>query len=158
MRDDSLTRAQRAYTKSKLDRTVNERLRMGIFFLIIFALLFFLGRARLPLAHLFADWIGNRDIGTMFHYFISGPDPIRTLTVTTLGNVETCPLQVILSNAYCYAIGGLFPLNPATMQFPNTIFAFLTCIFAFLLGKKLFSDRFFVLLRRSLCAEPVVGL
>ena len=120
---------------------MNERLRFGTFFLIIFALLFFLGRARLPVAFPFWGWVYWRDAyGTMFHYVVSGPNPVTAVVQAILGHQEG-PLQFILMNAYCYTIGDIFPLNPSTMQFPNTIFAFLACVFAFLLGRKLFSDK-----------------
>ncbi len=124
-----------------LDRGINKRLRTGIFFIIIFALLFFLGRARLPLALPFWGWVLWRDAGTMFHYLVSGPGPVTGIIRGILGHVEG-PLQFIILNAYCYGVGDIFPLNPATMQFPNTILTFLIAVFAFLLGRRLFSDRF----------------
>ena len=120
---------------------MNERLRIGTFFLIIFALLFFLGRIDCRLLSLFGAGAYGETYGTMFHYLVSGPNPVAAVVGEILGHQEG-PLQsFILMNAYCYTIGDIFPLNPATMQFPNTVFAFLTCVFAFLLGRKLFSDR-----------------
>jgi hypothetical protein len=119
---------------------MNDRLRIAIFFSLLFAWLFFLGRAGLPLAHEWLDPVAMRDSGTMFHYLLSRPDALRSLFLATLQHVEG-PLQYILINTYCLAVGNAFPLNPATMQFPNTIFAFLTSLFAFLICKKLFSIR-----------------
>ena len=74
----------------------------------------------------------------MFSYLVSRPDPLRSLVLGVLQHVEG-PLQYIILNSYSLAVGNLFPLNPATMQFPNTIFAFLTAVFAFLLCRKFFS-------------------
>ncbi|MGO9116654.1 MAG: hypothetical protein ACLQPD_03485 [Desulfomonilaceae bacterium] len=119
---------------------MNERIRIIIFFSLIFVWLFFLGRAGLPLAHEWLDPAAMRDTGTVFSYLVSRPDPLRSLVLASLQHVEG-PLQFIILNLYCLAIGDKFPLNPLTMQFPNTIFAFLTCLFAFLLCKKLFSIR-----------------
>jgi hypothetical protein len=119
---------------------MNDRLRIAIFFSLIFVWLFFLGRAGLPLAHEWLDPVAMRDSGTMFSYLLSRPDALRSLILATLQHVEG-PLQYILINTYSLAVGNAFPLNPATMQFPNTIFAFLTSLFAFLICKKLFSVR-----------------
>ena len=119
---------------------MNDRLRLIVFFLIIFGLLFFLGRAGLPLAHDWLDAVAYRDTGTMFNYLASRPDALRSLVLATLQHVEG-PLPYIIVNMYCLAVGDMFPLNPSTMQLPNTIFAFLTVLFAFLTCKKLFSLR-----------------
>ncbi len=119
---------------------VNERLRIAIFFSLIFGLLFFLGRAGLPLAHDWLDPVAIRDTGTMFSYLASRPDALRSLALATLQHVEG-PFHYIVLNLYCLAVGDVFPLNPSTMQLPNTIFAFLTCVFAFLLCGKFFSHR-----------------
>ncbi len=120
--------------------TMNERLRIIIFFSLIFVWLFFLGRAGLPLAHEWLDPVAIRDSGTMFSYLLSRPDALRSLFLASLQHVEG-PLQYIIINLYSLAVGDIFPLNPSTMQFPNTIFAFLTALFAFLVCKKLFSVR-----------------
>jgi hypothetical protein len=119
---------------------MGDRLREIVFFLLIFGLLFFLGRAGLPLAHEWLDPVAMRDSGTMFPYLASRPDALRSLVLATLQHVEG-PLQYIVLNLYCLAIWDKFPLNPSTMQFPNAIFAFLTSLFAFLMCKKLFSLR-----------------
>jgi hypothetical protein len=119
---------------------MGERLRVIAFFLLIFGWLFFLGRAGLPLALEWLDPVAMRDSGTMFPYLASRPDALRSLVLASLQHVEG-PLQYIVINAYCLAVEDIFPLNPITMQFPNTIFAFLTCLFAFLMCKKLFSLR-----------------
>ena len=119
---------------------MGDRLRTIAFFLLIFGLLFFLGRAGLPLAHEWLDPVAMRDTGTMFPYLASRPDALRSLVLATLQHVEG-PLQYIFINLYCLAVGDVFPLNPSTMQFPNTIFAFLASLFAFLICKKLFSLR-----------------
>jgi hypothetical protein len=119
---------------------MGERLRVTAFFLLIFGWLFFLGRAGLPLAHEWLDPVAMRDSGTMFPYLASRPDALRSLVLATVQHVEG-PLQYIVLNLYCLAIGDKFPLNPSTMQLPNTIFAFLTALFAFLMCKKLFSLR-----------------
>src|SRR5208283_2838220 len=113
----------------------------------------FLGRARLPLALPFWGWILWRDAGTMIYHLVSGPDPFTAVIRGILGHVEG-PLQFIILNAYCYGVGDIFPLNPATMQFPNTIFTFLTAVFAFLLGGRLFSDRFAYCLVLTFALSP----
>ena len=136
---------------------MNERLRVIIFFLLIFGWLFFLGRAGLPLAHEWLDPVAMRDTGTMFSYLASRPDALRSLALATLQHVEG-PLQYIIFNMYCLAVGDMFPLNPATMQFPNTIFAFLNFVYLlFLYARNLFSVRMAFLLRSGFCALPMVG-
>src|SRR5208337_308695 len=119
---------------------LNNRIPTIIFFSLIFVWLLYLGRAGLPLAHEWLDPVAMRDAGTMFPYLLSRPDALRSLFLATLQHVEG-PLQYILLNTYCLAIGNAFPLNPSTMQLPNTFFAFLTSLFAFLICKKLFSVR-----------------
>ena len=107
---------------------MNDRLRIVIFFSVIFGLLFFIGRAGLPLAHEWLDPVAMRDTGTMFPYLFSRPDALRAVVLASLQHVKG-PLHYIAHNAYCLVTGDLFPLNPATMQFPNIVFAFLTTIF-----------------------------
>ena len=119
---------------------MNDRLRIVIFFALILGLVFCIGRTRLPLAHEWLDPVAIRDSGTVFSYLASQPSPIRALVLGTLQHVEG-PLQYILINLYSLTVGDVFPLNPRTMQFPNTIFAFLASLFAFLICKKLFSVR-----------------
>jgi hypothetical protein len=118
----------------------HNRLFHWCFFLVLLAYLFVLGRVGLPWAHDYPDPVLNRDVGTLFPYLMSQPNPWRALLGGIIGHVEG-PLQYILLNAYCLAIGDLFPLSPATMQTPNTIFAFLAAIVAYLLGRDFFSRR-----------------
>jgi hypothetical protein len=119
---------------------MNNRLRIAIFFSLIFGLLFFVGRAGLPLAHEWLDPVAFRDTGAVFPYLGSRPDALRSLTLASLQHVKG-PLHYIAHNAYCLVVGDLFPLNPATMEFPDIIIAFLTCICAFLMCRKFFSER-----------------
>ena len=111
-----------------------------LFFIVLLILLYFLGNEGLPLAHEWLDPVAMRDSGTMFPYLMSRPDPLRSIVLATLQHREG-PLQYIMINLYCLAVGDMFPLNPSTMQLPNTIIAFLTCLFAFLMCKRLFSLR-----------------
>lgn len=116
------------------------RIDTACFFVFVFVLLYFLGRVGLPLAHESPDGIGIRDTGLNYTYFASTSQPIRSIIVGTMQHVEG-PLQYIFLNLYCWAVGDLFPLNPATMQLPNTFLAFMTCVLAFLIGKRFFSIR-----------------
>jgi hypothetical protein len=110
------------------------------FFLGLWVLLFFLGHWRQPLVHPYFDQVGIRDAGTLFSYYTSGPEPLKTLIGQAMLHIEG-PLQFGLLNAYCYTVGRILPLNPATLQFPNTVFAFLAAVLAYLLGTKLASRR-----------------
>jgi len=78
---------------------MSDRPRVILFFLLIFGLLFFLGRAGLPLAHSWVDPVAIRDTGTMFSYLVSRPDPLRSLVLGVLQHVEG-PLQYIILNSY----------------------------------------------------------
>ena len=111
------------------------------FFLMIAVYLCALGLVGQPSVHPYFDRIGIRDAGTTLSYYASGQSPLKAVFVQAMLHYEG-PLQYIILNAYCFLVGDLFPLNPATMQFPNTVFAFLATMFAYLLGKRLIDARF----------------
>jgi hypothetical protein len=111
-----------------------------VFFLMLWVLLFCLGQWRQPLVHPYFDQVGIRDAGTLFSFYASGTDPLKTLIGRAILHIEG-PLQFLLLNAYCYTVGRFLPLNPATLQLPNTVFAFLAAVLAYLLGTKLVSRR-----------------
>jgi len=67
------------------------------------------------------------------------------------------PLQFLVLNAYCYAIGDILPLNPLVMQLPNTVIIFATVILAYLLGKQLHSPRFGYLCSLAFALSPWLG-
>lgn len=52
------------------------------------------------------------------------------------------PIQFILLNAYVHAIGDLVPLTPGAMALPNVFFALAAVLFAYLLGRKIYSEQF----------------
>lgn len=110
------------------------------FFLGTFLYLLGIGKIGIPWAHPFADPLAIRDTGTMLPYLLSRPNPLRAVVLAILGHVEG-PLQYVLLMAYSYAVDSFLPLCPSTMQFPNTIFAFLACMMAFFLGREVFGLR-----------------
>ncbi len=112
-----------------------------LFFASLFCLLVFLGLAGQPTVHPYFDQVGTREVGTLFHHYTSGPGPVQNLVGRALIHVEGA-LQFAVLNVYSYAVGNLVPLTPRTMQFPNTIFAFLAAIVAFLFGRRLISERY----------------
>ncbi len=110
------------------------------FFAFLGAFLFFLGYCGQPLVHPYFDQIGIRDAGTLFHYYASCAEPVKTLIGRAMLHIEG-PLQFLLINAYCYSVGELLPLNPSIMQIPNVVFALLSAVMAYLLGTRLLSPR-----------------
>jgi hypothetical protein len=130
---------RREYMKSDMK---NRRDSIGLwaFFVLIGGLLFFLGHWRQPLAHSYFDQIGIRDAGTLFSYYASCPEPLKTLAGQAMLHIEG-PLQFVLINAYCYAVGDLLPLNPSIVQIPNTVLALLASVLAYLLGCRALSPR-----------------
>ncbi|MGB6066473.1 MAG: hypothetical protein WBG50_16850 [Desulfomonilaceae bacterium] len=126
-----------------LSSDTNSRQRLAFtcaFFFGLWWLLFFLGHWAEPVVHPYFDQVGIRDAGTLFSYYASRPEPLKTLIGRAMLHIEG-PIQFMLLNAYCYTIGNLLPLNPSTLQFPNTVLAFLATVFAYLLGTKLVSRR-----------------
>jgi hypothetical protein len=111
-----------------------------MFFGLIFLYLFVCGRINLPFINKYPDPVGIRDAGCMLSYLWSQPNPVTTTIIVAMKHVEGA-FQYFFVNVYCYLVGDIFPLTPATMQFPNTVFASLTAVFAYLLGKKIDSPR-----------------
>ncbi len=109
------------------------------FFALLLAYLTFIGQVNLPSAHYFLDAVAMRDTGitisTVFSWSLRG---LFSLFCVAMDHVEG-PLQYLIVNFYCHLIGDHFPLNPSLMQIPNTVFSFVTTIFAYLLGRKLHS-------------------
>jgi len=110
-------------------------------FLLISLYVFFLGRIGLPVAHDFFDRVVMRDVGTVIPFLLSQENPLASIILQTMKHVEG-PLQFLVLNIYFLMIGDMFPLNPVTMQFPNTLLALATCAFAYLAGSKLLNSRF----------------
>ena len=136
---------------------MSDRLRIVIFFTLILGLLFSLGRVGLPLAHEWLDPVAVRDSGTMFPYLASRPNALRSLALASVQHVKG-PVSYIAHNVYCLAVGDLFPLSPATMEIPNVIIAFLTCLCAFLLYRNFFSERVAYLAVITLAFFPWLAL
>lgn len=112
------------------------------FFALIFVYIYVVGSFALPSVHYFFDAVAIRDTGTVWESLTwNVSDKRHFLPAAVMCHIEG-PLQFLLLNFYYYLIGDLFPLNPTTTQFPNTIITFLCIIFAYLIGKKLYSDRF----------------
>ena len=68
------------------------------------------------------------------------------------------PLQWLVLNAYATLVGGFAPLDPRTMQIPNTILTWCAALFAWRLGARVLSEeagRFAVL---SLVLMPWLAL
>lgn len=111
------------------------------FFSLLLAYLTFIGQVNLPSAHPFFDYVAIRDTGTtistVFSWSLRG---LLNLFCVAMDHYQG-PLQYLVLNFYFLLIGDLFPLNPSLMQLPNTVFVFVTTIFAYLLGRKLHSSK-----------------
>jgi hypothetical protein len=128
-------------TRTSEKNTRSGRIVTWVFFAAVFGVLFVLGNFGQPTVHPYFDQVGIRDAGTVFSHCLAQPNPLKTLVGRAMLHIEG-PLQFLVLNSYCYSVGDLLPLNPSTMQFPNTVFAFLATVLAYLLGVKLFSRRF----------------
>jgi hypothetical protein len=126
------------------------------FFFVLWWLLLFLGQWRQPVAQPYFDQIGIRDAGTLFSYYASRPEPLKTLIGKAMLHIEG-PLQFVFLNAYCNSIGYLLPLDPSVLQFPNTVFAFLSAILAYMLGTKLGSRRLGYCFALAFAFSPWLG-
>lgn len=120
--------------------------RLRIFTYVCFALLFvylyLVGSVGQPPVHQFYDEIVTRDSGTVWHALTWNiEDKKLFFPVTVMRHIEG-PLQFFALNLYYHLVGNIFPLNPATTQFPNTVLMFGAAIFAYLIGRKLLSKRF----------------
>jgi hypothetical protein len=107
------------------------------FFLTIFSYVLLLGRIGMPLAHDFYDPLVMRDTCLVVPALLDRGASLITLLVEAMKHLEG-PVQFVLMNSYCLLIRDTFPLTPTTMQFPNTVLAWATCLFAFLLIRRLF--------------------
>lgn len=115
-------------------------LRKYCFFGAVIIFLCVLGTTGLPVAHFHFDGVAIRDTGTMLPYLATRPNPAVSIIAPVFAHVEG-PLQYILLNLYCCLVGDLLPLNPSTMQIPNTIFAFMAAIFCWVVGRRMSSAR-----------------
>jgi hypothetical protein len=106
--------------------------------------------------HPYFDFIGIRDAGTLLSYYASGPEPLKTVVGQAMLHFEG-PLQFLLLNAYSYLVGDILPLDPLTMQLPNTLLVFATLIVAYFLGKHVVSDRFGYLCALAFALSPWLG-
>lgn len=106
--------------------------------------------------HPYFDFIGIRDAGTLLSSYTSGPEPIKTLVGQAMLHFEG-PLQFLLLNAYCYTVGNFLPLNPLTLQFPNTLLVVATIILAYLMGKHVVSEKFGYLCALAFALSPWLG-
>ncbi len=125
-----------------------------LFFGGLFAYFWIIGTMGLPTVHAFYDAAAIRDMSTVWPSLTwHVRDERHFLPAAVLAQHEG-PLQFLLLNLYSALVGDLFPLNPRTMQFPNTILAFLGAIAVFRLGKRLHSERFGILCALSLSLMP----
>jgi hypothetical protein len=113
----------------------------GIFFGALFGLFLFLAMWRQPLVHPYFDQVGIRDAGTVLSSVAGGTESLKTFVGQAMLHIEG-PLQFVLLNVYAYTIGDLVPLTPATMAFPNALFALAAAAYGYLLGRKTYSERF----------------
>jgi len=124
----------------------------------LFAYFWTIGTVGLPTVHAFYDAAAIRDMSTVWPSLTWRiRDERHFLPVAVLGQHEG-PLQFLLLNLYSASVGDLFPLSPRTMQFPNTILAFLGAVAAFRLGRKLHSERLGVLFALSLALMPWLAI
>ncbi len=103
-------------------------------YILIAAVLVALGLIQQRAAHFFFDGIAIRDSGTKLGYLLS-IRPIDSI-YQIISHIEG-PLQLLFLNVYAYTVGLVLPLSPSVMQFPNTIFIFLTSIILSLIGQRL---------------------
>lgn len=118
----------------------SKRLIPYSFFFCLFLYFLWLALAYSPIAHFEGDGLAMRDTGTMLPYLLSKDDSVKSLLVAFMVHIEG-PLQFLVINLYCYLIGDRLPLTPATMAFPNVIFALATCLMILVVCKKLISER-----------------
>jgi hypothetical protein len=111
------------------------------FFACVFLCLLLLGQVGLPMGHRFHDCVVIRNDGCKLSYVFSSANPLESMVTQAMGHTEGA-LQYLVLNFYCYLVGDWFPLSPSTMQFPNTVFATLTAIFGFMLGRRILSRSF----------------
>jgi hypothetical protein len=128
-----------------------------ILFTCIAGYLYFLGSTGLPVAHDSFDANSIRDTGAMMPYLLNQPHPLVAIFKAAVVHVEG-PLQFLLLNAYCFTVGALLPLTPATMQFPNTIFAAVSVGFVFLIVRQFFSARTAFLCATIFALGPWLGI
>lgn len=112
-----------------------------VFFTCVFLALLLLGQVGLPMGHRFHDCVVIRNDGCKLSDVLNSANPLQSIVTQAMGHTEGA-LQYLVLNFYCYLVGDRFPLNPSTMQFPNTVFATLTVIFGFMLGRRILSRSF----------------
>jgi hypothetical protein len=126
----------------------------SLFFAVLLAYLASVGQWGLPTVHAFYDGVAMRDSCTVWDSLTwNVRDGRHFLPAAFLGAHEG-PLQVLVLNLYCHAVGDLLPLNPRTMQIPNTILAFSIAWMAFVLGRSMHSERFGYLCALSFVVVP----
>jgi len=112
-----------------------------VFFLAIAVLLFVLGQVGLPVAHYFYDAVVIRDTGVFVADFADKPNSLSNFVTMAFRHHEGL-IQFVILNFYCFFVGDAWPLNPATMQLPNTALALFAAVFCFLVARKIMSTRF----------------
>ncbi len=126
----------------------------SLFYAVLLAYLASVGQWGLPTVHAFYDGVAMRDSCTVWDSLTwDVRDGRHFLPAAFLGANEG-PLQVLVLNLYCHAVGDLLPLNPRTMQIPNTILALLIAWMAFVLGRSVHSERFGYLCALSFVVVP----
>ncbi|MBI4962746.1 MAG: hypothetical protein HY913_05655 [Desulfomonile tiedjei] len=111
------------------------------FFLSLALLLFLWGQIGLPVAHYFYDAVAIRDTGVFMADMAGKPDPVSSFVTMAFRHHEGL-IQFVLLNLYCFFVGDSLPLDPSTMQLPNTVLAFFAAVLCFLMAKKMISTRF----------------
>jgi hypothetical protein len=111
------------------------------FFLAIALLLLFWGQIGLPVAHYFHDALAIRDTGFYWADLADKPNGLSNFLQMAFRHHEGS-IQFFMLNFYCSYVGDIWPLNPATMQLPNTVLAFFAAVFCFLMAQRIGSTRF----------------
>ena len=106
----------------------------------------FLGQYGQPPVHYFADGVTIRDTGLVWSSLTWNMSDEKYFLPAAVIYYMDGPLQYVILNWYQYLIGDWVPLGPATEQFPNTVFIYLGCFFAYLIGREIHSEKFGYLL------------
>lgn len=110
-----------------------------LFLAFLSATLVAYGQVSQATAHYFFDGVSVRDTGTTFPAVFDEGGILKIITHAFFHNEG--PLQYVLLNVYSFLASGVAPLSPSTLQLPNTVFAIITAIIAYMLGKELVSSR-----------------
>ena len=103
----------------------------------VVAWLALVGSLQQPAVQYFYDAVGIRDAGTVWPSLgWRLADQKHFLPAAVLGHIEG-PLQLLVLNGYYFALGDRLPLDPQTTHVPNVVFALLTALVLWRLGRAL---------------------